>query len=234
MTFILLLSIQHTGTRFCIDLLRNHSDVDGFVEHAHLTETKMPKGNAMVHLHFGGHNKPVSKEEQHPIPTQYYGQWIQDYKAVIPVRDPLLSLITKYNRDTEKSKARHLYFNTVNGFVILAEWFNKFGKRIFVLPVDLAASWSIDDKFHIVNSLFEFVGLRTQPIDLVRNFVWAVNWPVINTTNPGNPLREAYNERNEEFIKRAIKEEYEYLQAKEDAIRPFLEKLGYSNLPWWS
>ena len=218
MPVIFLPTIQHTGTWFLIELLRNHTGVDYFIEEKELPVTKHRKGTVLLQIHFS-----TTEGWQEEI--------LVACKAIIPVRDPLLALISRQVRHPEKD-----HIGIIDGFLTLVEWYRKYGKKqIFTFPIDLAVTMSANERFQLIQSAIAFVDLVDDDIDWARQVHWAYKWPIINTIGTaGDVLLGFYKTGVVTSIADTMPEEYEYLKSKEGILKPFLQEIGYQNLPWWT
>ena len=236
MRVVFLPTIQHTGTWFLIELLRNHTGIDYFIEAKDMFKEKLvyaQKGMLMqCHFGEGAQRHPGDGKEGKFFENPQVEQLLIKLNAIIPLRDPLLSLITRHKRHPE---LQHFYI--INGFAVLTEWYERYGKeKLFCVPVDLYSTKSIGERFHLLESLFTFTFLSSSNIDYIRNVAWATRWPIFNSTGtemPMDKLGQLYRNGDVKKIASFFPEEYEYLKSKEGILKPFLQELGYQNLPWW-
>lgn len=233
MRVIFLPTIQHTGTWFCIDLLRLHRDIS-FVgtwktmTHADLSEVQNTDGIALIQAHFGEGTSPYCgpKELESFAPFEAVEALISKSDSiVVPVRDPLLVMLTAHVRNPD---VRHDHI--INGFLLLVQWCQK--NDIFLVPVDLYASRSVEDRYLLIRDLFAFVGISDEPY----MSIWAQDWPVVNTVGQrlGENVKGLYYSRQVFRVVALIPEDFDALVQHEAELRPFLEDLGYRNLLWWS
>jgi len=140
------------------------------------------------------------------------------FKIVTPVRDPLLSLISRYSRLPEQHNS-----NFVDDFEFVIETLSS---RAFFLPVDLPTTFG--QRLTQLKELLHFVGLPFHPYIEGIAQVWAPK-----NTKGTYELKTWYNERDLPKIMKVIPKEVKFLKSREAFLRPFLESLGYKNLIWW-
>jgi len=219
-------TVQSTGTWFVLNFFKEHPNVE-FVyakdawDKAHLH--KEDGITCVYQIHFGisegaAHESFVQKEE-------LLLKWFENADhIVVPVRDPMRSLLTAYVRGPQLNRT-----HIVNGFVQLAEFVEKY--NIFIVPVDLYAAKDFSQRQKILSSLLNFVGLPKTPY--VEE--WAQQWPIHNTIGDrfAEEIRKMYDEKDLETISKTIPREFNLLMKNEAKLKPFLQKQGYSNLFWW-
>lgn len=207
------LSVQHTGTWFAISLIR-------LWKSAHFEELKLAvpermkrgvKPDFFSHLHHHCDSRICELNDT----------VLQNHKTVLPVRDPLLSLITRQSRHPTW---RHRYI--VDGFCWMAE--REDAENAHFYPVDLGDD--ADSRFRRTLAVAEHWGMP--PVAEMGEF--AKRWEKQNATG-SNWMKVAYrNRRLSEICDQGLRNEIEYLQSCEGVIRPFLERQGYKDLIWWS
>ena len=207
----LIASIQHTGTWFLIDLLRNHPEVKDFWLEKDFD--KIDEENiSLIHTHMHLLNNEIFDQVKNKIDS---------YQTIIPVRDPMKSLITRHKRHPELDHSSIVY-----GFECISKLEN-----VFFFPIDVYKRKS--DRNKLIIDAFSFLGL-SRPNVYIRRFARA--WKPRRSTSKRSKidLDKAYSNGQMDVIKNAMPEEYEILKDKEYIIRPFLESLGYKDLSWWS
>lgn len=220
MKAVFLPTIQHTGTWFCINLLLQHSQVTSFSE---LRDLKFGDGYTLIHTHFGDgetwHPNDASKFKPFYVVKELIGAC----PSVIPLRDPLASLITRHIRCPE---LQHSYI--IEGFVALAQIYKE--NNFYVLPIDLYSDKSFEERLLVLREFLVAAGL---PEESYIKF-WAASWPIVNSVRGLDiELYDNFAKGKIEPIIKVIPEEWAYLKNKESILRPFLEELGYKNLLWW-
>ncbi|MHB0968068.1 MAG: hypothetical protein ACYC36_16635 [Bellilinea sp.] len=213
-------SVQGTGTWFLLNLLKPHPQVDYLVTWLGFDEQKLELSNmAVVQAHFG--EGKTGPEFGAFVPDDTAEGWMRKATAtVIPVRDPLLSLMTANNRRLDDAPLDHI----INGFLTMSRWAGE--NDIFFLPVDLYGGKSASERRKIFSSLIRFCGLDFIP----HCEEYARRWQVVNTAYG---QKNHYHAGNIEAVKEELGPYFDKLVANKEILRPFLERLGYSNLLWW-
>ena len=246
MKAIFIPSIQHTGTWFLLHLLRNHSSNKSghMLNHEHLQRILIDKSyvnlvfsedTTLIHFHFGEGEAHFPDDRAKHFPYELVEYMASIFPTVIPLRDPLLSLISRQARYPDLD---HSYL--INGFVYLVQLSQKF--RPFILPIDVLAKHSDKQRYGELADLMKHLGLDLEPYLAL----WSVSWSVFNPTSA-----IAESENNEEMktalslmagyyetgdvgkLYEIFPEEYDYLKSHEPLLKPFLKELGYRDLAWW-
>ena len=173
---------------------------------------------AIYHMHFGGYYNNEF------IPISIMEGLIKRFDTIIPIRDPLLALLTA---ETRFPGMDHTHI--VSGFHYLSQLDHE---TVSFFPIDLPLFFQ-QRKERIIN-LFTSFGI---PISDEVLSAWS-DFPVFGDTTGRKRfklggLKEEYHRGNLEEIIKVIPTEYAYLKAMEKYIRPFLESLGYEDLLWW-
>lgn len=148
--------------------------------------------------------------------------------TVIPIRDPLLSLISYQNRAEIHAKVGTDGFlpvdHVIDRWVILAEKFELLRQyaHIQFLCWDLLGENGSDRLWEVTKSL----GLKDQGPCLLGQ-------AMVNNSMGDYPLKKAYQKRHTQTMRSCL-DGFHRLVNKEKILRPFLECLGYTNLMWWS
>ncbi len=150
--------------------------------------------------------------------------------TVIPIRDPLLSLISYQNRAEVHAKVGTDGFlpveHVIDRWVLLARKFDTFRQydHIKFLCWDLLGSPASDELFRVTQAL----GMKDQTPCLVGQ-------EMMNNSMGDYPLKDAYFEKDVDALRSGVYHRgFQGLMEKEKILRPFLECLGYTNLMWWS
>jgi len=232
---IFVLSAQHTGTWFAIDTIREYPEF-GFSELNQLADRdwdRPKRPRLLLHAHIGCtpdmadcfptkptspgglllDTKFVSEEDMELV--------VSKYRTIIPVRDPLLALITRHVRHANWSH-RHI----IHGFKMMAKYHDH--KNVFFLPVD--GRMNAQDRFRLLLRLMEFTGIKAQ----TKLAGWASRWqaPEYNVTPP-HELKKRYASGDYHGIRRALKQHCDLLEGECEDLGPFLKALGYQDLMWW-
>jgi len=256
---IYLPTIQHTGTWFVIETLKLHPDVEAYVE-AHLLRRLSQRGTPLAQTMY---DKESFSEDGFTIIQQHIPLWekaknlhspgqgasdilfaalICSVPTILPIRDPLLSLITARNR-REKNNVPvdivfmvHIWAQVVRDFEAL----NNIADP-FYLPVDLLGKAHTGIRIQCVERMMEHCGLEIENVctleghsvhSLVSDF--CTEWPVVRSTKGKFENKDKYLEGDTGYFKKKMAKEWKELKAAEPLLRPFLERLGYENLIWWS
>lgn len=223
---VFLPTIQHTGTWFAIDVLQKFGYTN-FIEYRHNTPgfdiCQVPI-NSIVHAHFPSSENVLEEEEYKFIPAEIIPTIYDTLKnrcnclLVIPIRDVLSALITRYGRHPNQT---HKYI--VDGFLAMAKDIDKL--EPFYFPVDL-------DKPKQERLSF-LISLERQ-LKKVMSYkeTIAFEWSPKNTQGL-YPLKEAHLQRNARFIRETIPEDWAYLMENRYVLQPYFEKLGYTDLLWF-
>jgi len=243
-------SVQHTGTWFTIDFLKNfffqhkeltfalekpikHGDADCVYEHKY--EHPLDQRTIMsIHL-------PIARYLNFDVgvpQTRFEQKWFTNlatlrsisvssilmmcnfFKTVIPIRDPIAAILT---RETRHPQFRHFYI--VDGYVALATEFAKHPNVMF-LPIDMTDDITIRHTKLI--KVLQHLEIDPAPHGALLT-KWATEWPVSNAT-PGNRLKKLYDEGDIDQLKHLLGPkwaEIEYFRNMSAILVPFLAKIGY-------
>lgn len=215
-SYIFAPSVQHTGTWFLLRALKRHSRVDDIIEFGQMRErTSEPDKKYVLHVHIGDGGCPLYL----PYHSTYMALDVlmRVLRTVIPLRDPLLSLLSR-----QKRHPMLLHTHLINGFLYLAQMQGD----CFFLPVDILTN--PDERKETLNGLFDYLGLEKEPfID-----EWAEQWKVVNENPIPYSEIDWYREGAVNKLRGLFPEEFDYLQSHAYIIKPFLSKHGYKNLIW--
>ena len=146
--------------------------------------------------------------------------------TIVPVRDPLLSLITGYRR-SEDEKVEFDFDARVKDLALMADRSWAPGDKFFFIPVDLDVGKDV--RKSTLASALKFMGLSYWPyVDAV-----AEAWTPVNSKGQYE-MKQWYLDGDMKRLADRIPEAVVALQRIEGVVRPFLEGLGYANLLWWS
>ncbi len=231
MNIIFLASVQHSGTWYMIEFFKSLPEVTNFVELPVLKKSKtwlrrevspgawehglVSVGTNLVHAHITPEDMPMIHAMAISHPT------------VIPVRDPLLGVITGHNRYPAVD-----FSHIVRNWLLVAERFfhNQSSYQCVYVPVDLGAT---DKKLRhsslsmAYSSLLDLGHFGPGPVNA---WIEADEWP---NSRGDYPLKRAYQAGDTKAIREAIPSEYALLVREEKALRPMFETLGYHDLLWW-
>lgn len=243
-------SVQHTGTWFVINFLKNFIPINKEV--TFLLEKKIEAGQAdslYTMKYEDDLNQPTIIQIHLPIvrhlnfdvnfpDAPFYKNWIANlgtkrslqvstilllcnfFKTVIPIRDPLAAILS---REARHPQFRHFFI--VDGFVNLAKEFSRHPNVKF-FPIDLYKDF--DSRKKLLFETLQHCGLEDFREEVVDDI--AEKWPVENPT-PGNRFKELYKNGDIEQIKSLLGAkcaELEYLKNMAAIILPFMADLGYT------
>ncbi len=246
------LSVHHTGTWTAIRWLTSHKGVEGFLQEDHVSEVMEGDGEVVHQIEdflLKGEFHPKMVYHEHVrieakkatisgyLPDLWWSRGLAPAQVVligthptlIPMRDPLASLVTYQRwaeRDGRLDAKNFSPRNHINDWCALAvshRILKRFGHCRFVCW-DLLDG-EIDPLFEVAENL----GLedRTPSIEFADG-------KVLNTAGE-YPLKTAYAESNVDELRKGIDHEgFDLLRSRERLLRPFLEELGYRDLVWWS
>jgi hypothetical protein len=142
----------------------------------------------------------------------------------IPLRDPLLSLMTRRNRRPDLPADDHLLVWEVAGRLLplLDQTI-----PIFYAPIDLARS--TEQRIQLLRGLCAHAGVSPE----LHSTDFGEKWPAGINTSGQYAMKEAYINRDAGFIKRGLGRDWIMLKNLEMTLQPWLERRGYSNLMWW-
>lgn len=230
--YILLITLQSTGTWWAIDALRKHPEIGGL---SHVQNLMSLQNGWVLRGGWTGnpHNEALAPDNQVTLlyahsgtaPTTFYRwgpQSATEFMMTIaptltPLRDPLLCMVRAWHREPP------LY------------------------PYD----WLIDSWEHVAKR-GDTLGIkfwRMEPFDH-QGFLDAVkgvglscpeDWIAgldpntrINTTPGECDLREDYQNRDIAKIAKKLPKPWRRLKEAEPVLRPFLEAYNFKDLMWWS
>lgn len=210
-------TVQHTGTWFVINFLSNY--IPELKEASVIVhDNEMINGPAMLHTHFPAlyHETPL---EAKSLPIDSICLLASLFKTVIPVRDPLLAILTREWRHPE---LRHFYI--VDGFIQMAD--RLLGNdNVMFLPVDLPLN--VSQRHNLLNRIIEHCGIENTGNITLKI---AREWKHQNIT-PGNRLKELYLKKDIKRLNYLLGPkvaEVRYLQNHASKILPFMSSLGYT------
>ena len=226
-------SVQHTGTWFACEFLLSLKNSFGH-EREHVFqwhklengEQRLPfaalngrKPVIVSHL-AGGADGPTDEHRGKHITIGLARNLAEYWPTVVPLRDPLLSLITRQLRHPERD---HGYI--IDAFCEL--W--KLAGNVHWLPIDVGER-PLDRKDRLVEITAKILGGWTRETE---DFLTQWIAPAYNVTPPEHPLKLAYRTGDFGEIHAAFPEEFDLLLERRGEIRELLEPIGYQ-LPWWN
>lgn len=225
MKIILLASVPHTGTIFLQQFVEQHPEIGNVVGLSQLVNGRsggledpyraqrgmVPGTTNLVWTHIQHQTLDAIRAFHHHVPT------------IIPLRDPLLSLITAKKR---REDAHHVWI--VENWLMLRVFIWPYGDAAYY-PVDLESKKPYNERRQNLHKIIEYCGL---PAD---NYVdeYAHRFQPANSRGEYE-LKTMYKDGDFAQLRLHLKKEIEHLQANEDVLRPMLEEIGYKDLLWWS
>ena len=204
---IAILSIQHTGTWFTIEALKR---LTGFPCQL---SSDYEAGYPLVHCHVyaNGETEGRIKDMDHPDIWHAITHFSdRGYKIVIPLRDPLASIITRHNRHSNLS---HRY---------LPESFEELSRvnpsLYFPFPIDLHRN--DEDRQRLAQNMCSYLGIQYKPI----------SWRKVQSAADVSGLRTDYERMD---ITRIIESLGQYHKLLKDSKgwQAMYKQLGYKF--WW-
>lgn len=246
------LSQHHTGTWSTLAWVKDHREVEGFLTSEHLFDIleSTGKDTEVIPVHPMESGDLVEKFDPRLVfhehikldPTRTNridrSQVLMCLlnPTVIPVRDPLASLISYQVRADQDGRTPENGFaprSHVDVWVTLAQTWTRVLKdyaHIRFMPWDLLGN---GDRFEVAEKLVgisQDLGLT----DALPSMKCAREMIHNNDLGP-YPLKEAYQDGDLISIREGVSQgAVNHLISKRGLIRPFLEFLGYSDLMWWT
>jgi hypothetical protein len=202
-------TVSHSGTWFLLKFLLSHDDVPMMYEMRNYPGGLVPN-NTLIHVHFYFDQQAEKCWESRRII-----EVSKKVRTVSSVRDPLLSVITRKERNPEWNG-----LDIIDSFTRLKELDARF------LCVDLPVGR--EKREVMLTGILDHLGLQHQP----QVPGWALGWPVFNTRH-SYELKTMYHNKDASGLKSKIPLEWDYILSKRDEIVPFMKSLGYEYLWWW-
>lgn len=233
---ILLITPQHSGTYFLEALLADHPEINGRVrlEAAETTHDYL----ARVRRDLQNHNNRsgVVTFHSHIFDCGHLMFLATLIPTILTVRDPLLSLITCYTRESPGQKniftGKRYGVQLIERHAEFIKTINALGEPDYTLPVDLVAKHGPGGRRTIIGDMLKAVGLKSY-----KNMIekWGNDWKVVRSLNRRHHnVKEAYERGDAKAVQKLLPDEYwGALQDNKNVLRSYLEKYGYRNLMWW-
>lgn len=209
-----LLSLPHTGTTFTASFLEGTPGVDGRINLEAMGDGSPPDGLYVLLMHF------------RPETWLYAAPWCRRFRPVMPMRDPLLTAISHEIRASDMDVGNWARAATVMDAHV-AEY----------LPLDLLTTEK--ERVGALRKVLRSRGLeRGGPIKHCMR--WARDWDEISgkkgesNTSGAHPLKALYEAGDFEALQKVMPDKIAALQEHERSLRPWLERMGYRDLMWWS
>lgn len=222
---ITLISIPNTGTWFVLNFLMRHDQINKAISYEEGFFGIFRNEITRTTFEYQAGDIESSVYRRHILGTRTHGEidlLCIGHKAVIPMRDPLASLITSKSRNPLEPMYEH-----IDAFEYVAT--SPHVNRSFIFPIDTPEFiGSYESRLSQGLSLLKYCGLG--PCGHVSD--WARENTPQNTIGE-YPEKSAYRDGNIVGATKGCMGEFVYLKSKQRVLRPFLEGLGYENLIWW-
>lgn len=226
MNRIYLYTVQHTGTWFLVKALLEHPEVKGF----HTMEgLNSPKGHGKKHqvTDFGTITEGLSDGWN---VIHVHAEFMKDQRdnfkkgamlhalfqtgpTVIPLRDPLLSVISRHRRHA----ALHPHFDLIYSWADFLGFVNsRFGVDFIPIPVGL------DTTLDHVNHMYDRIGLSPHKLKSTTP---------ANSVNKPSSLLDAYNNKDMRWINANFSIPIQELRHHIGAYKPYFSQHGIDL--WW-
>ena len=236
---IFCLSQLHTGTWSTIAWLVLHKEVNGLMLSTDVYDVVDGKRTIPQMQDSGTYHQkfdPSMVYHEHIRPDHWFEKEMSRTQivlattnpTVIPIRDPLLSLISYQNRAEIHDKVGTSGFMPVehilDRWVLLAEKFDTLRQydHIQFLCWDLLGKNGSDRLWEVTKNL----GMNDQSACLVGQ-------AMMNNSMGDYALKFDYVKRDADAMRDGV-DGVHGLMKREKILRPFMECLGYSDLMWWS
>lgn len=235
---IFCLSQLHTGTWTTIAWLALHDQVRGLMLSSDVFDVLQGKPvqdklqeSGLYHQEFHRsmvyheHIRPDHWSENRMCRTQLI--MARTNPTVIPIRDPLLSLISYQHRAEIKGKDDSDDFlpfgHVLDRWIMMAEVFGILKDHVQFICWDLLDGNVTDRLSEVTKGL----GLNQSPCLEVE---------IENNSMGDYPLKTAYQDGDVDALEDGVLwgDGLHELKIRESSLRPVLEELGYSDLLWWS
>jgi len=230
---IFCLSQLHTGTWTTIAWLARHDQVKGLMLSTDVVDVLAGKPTIDQLQESGSYHQKFHQSmvyHEHVRPDH----WSDDQMCrtqlvmamtnptVIPIRDPLSSLISYQNRASLQGREGTEGFlpmeHVIDRWVMMAKVFDILRENVEFICWDLI-NGDPDELCRIALALGITEG----------QYLGAI----INNSMGDYPLKKAYQDGDRESLSQQV-DGFQCLVDREELLRPFLERLGYSDLVWWS
>lgn len=183
-----------------------HTHIDVNIPVIRAMHARVPKAAHELALHHYQHlNEIMIESFSETLPT------------LIPMRDPLLSIITRHTRHPEQ--APHTYLATSWRYV-------PYDNDPHYLPVDL--SFSEDERVDRIGRALRHCQVPPWP----GVTAYAKAWKPVNSVSGATAARQAYARRDVGWFEEHFPEEMCALRSSRQ-VRELFERNGYENLLWW-
>lgn len=228
-------SVQHTGTWSTIDWLERHEQFESLIERKAF-QNVMAGCGFLVDLGARELDETVSSSAIYhdhcaeSLSEAFGLQLMLAYAlpCVVPLRDPLASLLTGYNRLSQASNGttpeQHIeqWRSMAEGCRLLAKHNRE--------PTFIA--WDVMEceggRRALLASAAERLGCRDDEVEAD----FAAQWTISNSSGSYS-TKIAYERGDAEWLSRSLPGIWLLLKEAVPQLRPFLEAQGYRDLMWW-
>lgn len=203
-------TVQHTGTYNLWGMLEASPDVHKITWRDRIRrglDQAHPTKTTVLHTHFG--DETFKDLISHFRELEF---WTRALPTVIPLRDPMLAVISRHGR---YPKIEPSYI--VRGFVQISQ----LKTEPCFIRTDMPELGRQDAR-----AMFERFDMRPCPDSIITN------WRPKNATGQ-TPLKQAYALKDLGAIEQAVPAAFHLLMEHRNVLRPFLERYGYRDLPWF-
>lgn len=219
-----LATVQHTGTWFVKDIIEQltHCKIS-LLEEVSASVIVQPPKDDWLHFHVGPNDLSTwpndTSEHLKFLGHPYAKAMATTFKTVIPLRDPMLSLITRQKRHPEL-----VHTSIIDGFEFLSQLDDT---NTFWFPID--QQLTLEERFCLIDSMCKFLDIESDSSVIAKI---ALEWePKNSTPKDDEQLGSAYQKRDWEYLISRIPQSTKQLLTT-PSIRDFLVERGY-NLPWF-
>lgn len=149
--------------------------------------------------------------------------------SIVPLRDPLASLLTGYNRLSHAGSGLTPQEH-IDQWLTMAEGCRLLAKQNRE-PTFIA--WDVLDCENGRRALLSSAAKRLGCPDDALDAEFAAQWSVSNSSG-SYPAKVAYEQEDAEWIRRRMPGIWMLLKEAQPDLRPFLEAQGYRDLMWWN
>ncbi len=229
MHIVPLLTVQHTGTWFMMEFLRGTESFKHEVDLAALIKNRqfltLPNNGPIgahpsrINLVYGHINEPAEG---------YIRTICAWWRPIVPLRDPLLGIITGKNRNPAQDCSY-----IVERWLRLEWLVDPFAPHY--IPLDLLRT--PEERGEALADVLEATQVSMTDAMSRQLNLWANTWPQYQYNSRGTyPLKVAYYNRDMKYIEKHgnMANELMTLRGAESVLRPLLFKQGYRDLMWWT
>ena len=260
---IFLPTIQHTGTWFTMECLKVHPEIDAMIEMHVLglhsikgalnpstlfeDEYFSEAGHTILHMHlplWGDEIQYSSCCGVRPDATLFVAMTCA-CPTVIPLRDPLLCIISAANRRSRnKGKYDISFLVDVWAQMVRDMTLHNEISHPYYWPVDLLTVSAQTYRIESMKKMFKHLGFTWVPdTETEHKMGWFCrDWPLTRPTLSSKQIEKGFEYRKKisyadgdiTYLERMLPKEMGKLRSHEPLLRPFLENIGYKDLLWWT